>query len=554
MAIEDVGIQLKAVFSKLSLFQKVSIIAATAAVFLSIVVLIIWANKPAYRTLYANMNQEDAGLVIQNLKDKKIPYRLKDSGRSVEIPQNMVYEARIELAQEGVPRGGGSGFELFDKATFGMTEFVQNINYQRALQGELSRTITSLREISEARVHLTIPKERLFVTSDTETKAAIVLKLASGNALNRNTVKSIASLVSGSVKGLKLENVQIVDSSGRLLSEFLDEENMPFEMTNTQLEYQKKIEKMLEQKANTILNRTLGAANAYAQVSTVLDFDKRTYTKEEFDPNSVLRSSQTFEENSTEKPKTPSGVPGVESNLAEPNIGSNDTSSEYSKTDERTNFEIGKTVSSGEKAVGAIKRMTIAVVVNDKRVTKGSGDNVSVVSEPRSAQEIETIKALVASATGLDTNRGDVITVSNVSFDTSEQVQEMAFVAKEKNTQLILMAVKYLSGILIVILFYFMVVKPIMKRLEQVRESKEGRLTLGTGEPGDNYEMVVGDDMKFPKTLEELEKEIESELDESVPVDVESVKTKVMLKKIEEAAGEDPELLANLIKAWLREG
>ena len=148
-----------------------------------------------------------------------------------------------------------------------------------------------------------------------------------------------------------------------------------------------------------------------------------------------------------------------------------------------------------------------------------------------------------------------MITVSNVSFDTTEQLQDVAFIAKEKNTQLVLMIVKYLSGILIIVLFYFLIVKPILKRLEQVRETKEGKLVLGvTGEPGENYDMVVGDDMKFPKTLEELEKEIESELDESVPVDVESVKTKVMLKKIEEAAADDPELLANLIKAWLREG
>lgn len=554
MAVDDILNQLKAIFSKLSVFQKVSIIAATLAVFISVFVLIIWANKPAYRTLFANMNQEDAGLVIQSLKDKKIPYRLKDRGKTVEISQEMVYETRIEMAQGGIPRGGGSGFELFDKTSFGMTEFVQNINYQRALQGELSRTITSLREISEARVHLTIPKEKLFVNSDTETKAAIVIKLRSGNNLNRNTVKSIASLVSGAVKGLKMENVQIVDSSGQLLSEFLDDENAPFELTNTQLEYQKKIEKMLERKANGILNRILGGNNAYAQISTVLDFDKMNYTKEEFDPNAVLRSQQSFEETSNDKPKTPIGVPGVESNLAEPNLNISDTTSEYSKTDERVNFEIGKTVSTGEKSLGAIKRMTIAVVVNDKRTIEGEGDEAKVVMTSRTPQEIDTIKQLVASATGLDLNRGDIITVSNVSFDTSEQANDVAFINKEKNTQLILMIVKYLSGILIILIFYFLVVKPIMKRLELVRESREGKLVLGAeGDVGENFDMVVGDDMKFPKTLEELEKEIESELDESVPVDVESVKTKVMLKKIEEAAGVDPEMLANLIKAWLRE-
>jgi flagellar M-ring protein FliF len=554
MSFQAVLEQFKTVFNKLTLLQKISIIFATIAVFLSVVVLIVWANKPVYRTLYANMNADDAGLVISKLKEKKIPYKLKDNGKTVEVPQDKVYEIRINLAQEGIPRGSGSGFELFDKTSFGTTEFVQNVNYQRALQGELARTIASLNEIAEARVHLTIPKEKLFINEDTEAKAAIVVKLRSGATLNRNTVNSIASLVAGAVKGLKKENVQIVDTNGRLLSEFLDEET-PYMLTQTQLEYQKKIEKALEAKANSILKRTLGSNNAFAKITTEIDFDKKSYTKEEYDPNGVLRSQQTFEETSNTKPRKPVGVPGVESNLAEPNINNQDMTTEYSKTDERQNFEIGKTVSTGEKAIGTIKRMTIAVVLNDKKVVKGDGKNKKIEYKPRTKEEIEKIKELVASATGYNKDRGDLITVSNISFDTSEQAQEVALIKKEKTMQLISMAIKYFSGIIIILLFYLLVIKPILKKLDQLKESKEGQLVLsGAGASGDNLDITIGDDMKFPKTIEELEKEIESELEESVPVDVDSVKTKVMLKKIEEAAQQDPEMLANLIKAWLREG
>ncbi len=554
MSFQTVFEQFKTVFNKLTLLQKISIIFATVAVFLSVIVLIVWANKPIYKTLYANMNAEDAGLVISKLKEKKIPYHLKDNGRTVEIPQDKVYEVRIDLAQEGIPRGGGSGFELFDKTSFGMTEFVQNVNYQRALQGELARTISSLNEIAEARVHLTVPKEKLFINEDTEAKAAIVVKLKSGARLDRNTVNSIASLVAGAVKGLKKENVQIVDTNGRLLSEFLDEDT-PYTLTQMQLEYQKKIEKALEAKANGILKRTLGSNNAFAQITTDIDFDKKSYTKEEYDPNGVLRSQQTFEETSNSKPRTPAGVPGVESNLAEPNINNQDMTTEYSKTDERQNFEIGKTVSTGEKAIGTIKRMTIAVVINDKKKVTGEGKNKKVEYVPRTKQEIEKIKELVASATGFNKERGDVITVSNISFDTAEQAQESALIKKEKTMQLVSMAIKYLSGILIILLFYLLVIKPILKKLDQIKESKDGQLVLGgAGATGENLDLTIGDDMKFPKTIEELEQEIESELEESVPVDVDSVKTKVMLKKIEEAAQQDPEMLANLIKAWLREG
>ena len=555
MSFQAVLEQFKTVFNKLTLLQKISIITATVAVFLSVAVLIIWANKPVYKTLYANMNADDAGLVISKLKEKKIPYRLKDNGRTVEVPQNKVYEVRIDLAQEGLPRGGGSGFELFDKTSFGMTEFVQNVNYQRALQGELARTITSLNEIAEARVHLTIPKEKLFVSEDTEAKAAVVVKLRSGYRLDRNTVNSIASLVAGAVKGLKKENVQIVDTNGRLLSDFLDENNS-LTLTQTQLEYQRKIEKALEAKANNILQRTLGRKNAFAQITTEIDFDKQAYTKEEYAPDGVLRSQQTFEETSNSKPKTPVGVPGVESNLAEPNINGQNTVTEYSKTDERQNFEIGKTVSKGEKAIGTIKRMTIAVVLNDKKKITGKGKNQKVEFVPRSPEEINKIKELVASATGFNKDRGDVITVSNVPFDTSEQAQETVLVKKEKTMQLVSMLIKYLSGILIIVLFYFLVLRPILKKLEQIKETKDGQLILsGAGASGEGIDITIGDDnMKFPKSIEELEQEIESELEESVPVDVDSVKTKVMLKKIEEAAQQDPEMLANLVKAWLREG
>ncbi|PMP69509.1 MAG: flagellar M-ring protein FliF [Calditerrivibrio nitroreducens] len=554
MNIKDVGEQFKKVFQKFSKVQQITIISAAVAILLSIIVLVYWANKPVYKILFANLSQEDAAEVVAKLKAKKIPYNLKDSGKTIEIPAKDVYETRIELAKEGIPKGGGVGFELFDKTSFGITEFAQNVNYQRALQGELSRTISTLEEVEEARVHLTLPKDKLFITEDGEPKAAVVLKLKKGETLNRDKVKAIASLVAGAVKGLKIQNVQIVDTQGNLLSESLNEENLPYVKTQTQLEYQKKIEKIIASKINSLLATTLGENNAVAQVTAEIDFDKKEINKEEYDQNPVLRSSQTIEIESKNTPNTPQGQPGVEPNLAEPNIQQNGVNSTYTKNEETQNFEIGKTVTKEEKSIGSIKRLTIAVVVNDRAEIVKEGKKEVTKYVPRTKEELDKIKGLVAKAAGFDEKRGDQIEVTNVSFDTS-QMSESKLLEKEKMNELIIQISKYVMVLIMFLLFYFLVIRPIMKKLGDIKETKSGELAAVGDIPikGANVDLQLDDSVKFPKTLEELEREIESELDEKVSVDVGTVKTKVMVKKIEEAVKEDPEMIANLIKTWLKE-
>jgi len=553
MNLKDVGEQFKTVFQKFSKVQQVAIISAAVAIVLSIIVLVYWANKPVYKILFANLSQEDAAEVVAKLKAKKIPYNLKDSGKTIEVPAKDVYETRIELAKEGLPKGGGVGFELFDKTSFGVTEFAQNVNYQRALQGELARTISTLEEVEEARVHLTLPKERLFISEDNEAKAAVVIKLKRGEALSRDKVKAIASLVVGAVKGLKIQNVQIVDTLGNLLSESLNEENMPYVKTQTQLEYQKKVEKAIAAKINSLLATTLGENNAVAQVNAEIDFDKTEINKEEYDQNPVLRSSQTVEIESKNTPNVPQGQPGVEPNLAEPNIQQGGTNSTYTKNEETQNFEIGKTVTKQEKAIGNIKRLTIAVVVNDKAQTVKDGKKETIKYVPRSKEELDKIRSLVAKAAGYDEKRGDQIEVTNVSFDTSQT--ESKLLEKEKMNELIIQISKYVMVLIMFLLFYFLVIRPIMKKLGDIKETKSGELAAVGDIPlkGSNIDLQLDDGVKFPKTLEELEREIESELEEKVTVDVGTVKTKVMVKKIEEAVKEDPEMIANLIKTWLKE-
>lgn len=553
MALGDIISQFQETFKKLTMLQKVSVVSAVAAVVISVMVIVYWANRPVYKMLFAGMSSDDAAVVIEKLKEQNIPYKIEEGGAKVTVPEQFVYETRLNLAKEGVPKGGGSGLELFDKTSFGMTEFMQNINYQRALQGELARTIGSLKEISEARVHLTLPKDRLFVSDEETAKASVILRLRNGEKLGREEVKAIASLVSGAVKGLNPENVSIVDTSGRLLSEFLSEDAEPLMLTQTQLEYQRKVEKDLENKVNEILGSTLGVGNAVAKVTADIDFAKRDITKEEFDPNPVLRSQQSMEINSTNKPEAPEGVPGVQSNLAEPDITPAGTNQEYQKSEETQNFEIGKTVTVEQKPYGTIKRVTVAVVVDDKKEPgqDDKGEEV-LVGKPRTEEEMKSIRNLVAMAVGYDETRKDQIEVSNISFDTSAKDQEDTLIKREKTMELVGVLSKYALAAVIVLLFYLLVIRRILRKMDKpVTVHEDGSITYGDlGRDDVGLDLTLNE--RYPKSLEELEKEIENELNEGAPLDVDTVKSKVMLKKIEEFALEDPDAMANLIKSLMK--
>jgi flagellar M-ring protein FliF len=571
--------QFSNVFKHFSLLQKIAIIFATIAIVLAIVILVFWANKPVFKTLYGNLDDSSRGQIEKYLEEKKVPYQLLDDGQTIAIPEEKVYDMRLQLAREGIPKIGGAGFELFDKSSFGMTEFMQDVNYQRALEGELSRTIASLNEIVSARVHLSIPKDRLFVTKDTEAKAAVVIELSDNAQITRDQVKSIAYLVAGSIKGLKPENVQIVDTSGRLLSEFLTDENAPLLMTQTQLEYQNKVEKDLEEKLFTLLSSALGPGNAIAKVSVELNYDRRTVKSEHFDPDPVMRSRQAIEINSINTALTPQGIPGVEPNLAEPDLFEQNVKSEYNKTEDTQNFEVGRVITEEKKAIGNIKRMTIAVVVNDKQALIEENGKSKLKYMTRDKDELLRIKNLVAMTAGLDESRGDKVEVANIPFDTGVPFADYYLEDKVK-AHLITTIIKYATAFLLLILFYLLIIRPIYKRIaakevEEVSEGVDFTLTeedfklpdeevtlaegLATGEKVTPVEGVASkaktaDIAERPKTVEEIEKEIEEQLEEGMEMDVEAMSVKVMLKRLKEAIDEDPGNVASLLAAWLKEG
>ncbi len=554
MALRGVLNQFLDTFKRFTTLQKVSLLAAAVAVFSAVVVLVVWANKPIYKTLYADMREQDVKDISSALDGKKVPYRVVDNNK-IEVPSEEVYAMRIALAQEGLPKEQTVGFELFDESKLGMTEFMQNVNYQRALQGELSRSISSLNEVVQAKVHISVPKERIFATDDDESKASVVVKLVPGTTLRPDQVRAITHLVASAVRGLKPEAVQVIDTSGNLLSDFMAQDQTALYMTQTQFDQQQRIEKDLEKKLSGLLSTTIGVQRYVARVSVEMDFNKTEILKEEYGDTPVLRSQHTLEINSKNTGKGVAGVPGVESNLAEPDMLIDGIIGEYSKNEETQNFEISKTVTKEERNSGVIKRITASVVIDDKPEQVETNGVKTVNKVPRTDEELARLRTAVANTVGYNAARGDVVDVTNISFDTSDEWGEEAVVEKEKLMEWVSTAAKYTTALLIILIFYFLFVRPILKRLDNAKELDEELLGESAIDAQlSSLDITVGGDTGFPKTVEELEREIESELDESIPVDVEAVKSKVMLKKIEEASSDDPEMVANLVKALLKGG
>ena len=544
MAVRNLSTQFLDIWAKLTTLQKVAIGAASVAVIAAVTVLLIWANKPAYKPLYTDMTQEDVQAVSNKLRQQTVPFRV--NGTSIEVPQENVYNARMMLAEQGLPKTPpAAGFELFDKSSFGKTEFMQNVDYQRALQGELSNTIAAMDKVLEAKVHLSIPKERLFISEEQQAKASVALKLRQGQVLSEDEVRSISHLVAAAVKGLEPKNIQVVDTAGNLLSAFMTEANEPYRLTQNQIAYERDQEKYMEDRLKNALLPMLGADNPFiVRVSVAMDFSQREVISEKFGETPVTRSQRTLEINSRQTGKGPQGIPGVESNLAEPDILVDGIVSEYSKTDETTNY-VG----------GEIKRLTVAVVVDDRQTIETVDGARQLVRKPWTEDEMTKLRAAVAAAVGYDAGRTDVIEVTNISFDTTKDEIDLMAEESAKRMEMIKQIASYVSAVVIIFMFWLLILRPIFKRLDKSREIDEemlGESALDAQMSG--LDISVGDESGFPKSVEELEREIEAELEESTPIDVEAVKSKVMLKKIEEQANEDPEMIANLVKAMIKSG
>ncbi|HBM90311.1 MAG TPA: flagellar M-ring protein FliF, partial [Rhodospirillaceae bacterium] len=364
--------------------------------------------------LYTELDQQDAGSIVQKLDAMNIPYDVSPTGGMIRIPSDQVGRVRMAMAAEGLPKGGSIGYEIFDqKEGFGTTSFVQNINHLRALEGELARTISTMGVIQSARVHLVLPQRELFSHTSQAATASVFLRTRGGAVLSRQQITSIQHLMAAAVPQLQPTEISIVDDKGNLLAH-PNADGATGTGTGNQDEMRSAYEQMQARKIEELLSKTLGFGKARAQVSADLDFDRITTSSEIYDPESqVIRSQQSTTEDSTASDSSGGGV-SITNNLPNPQFGSaGGSANSTNRTEETINYEINKTVRSQVRETGQIKRLSVAVVVDGTMLTAEDGTQTY---QPRPEGEMEKIKALVRSSINFDATRGDTLEVINMQF------------------------------------------------------------------------------------------------------------------------------------------
>ena len=470
MFLREFLIQIRNLLSSLNPAKKITLVSLVAGTIAGLIFLTTWTGKQDFHPLYTQLAPEDAGAILSQLKDKKVPYRISANGSSILIPAKHVYEVRMELAAQGLPQGNGVGFEVFDNTKLGMTEFVQNVNYQRALQGELSRTINRFAEVDSSRVHIVMPSNSLFIEEEEHATASVVLKLRPGKWLSTDQIQGIVHLVSSSVSRLKPENVTIVDNSGKLLAGLQDRAGMS-RLSSDQLDYRQKIEKSLETRVRTMLEKALGMDNAIVRVSCKLDFTRQEMTEERYySDNRVVRSEQIFNETSGGSETMPVGAAGVQANINKKDASSTaNNRSEFQKQDRTVNYEIGKMTSHTLQPVGKISRISVAVIVDGTyQQQKNDSGGVERKYIPRPLDEMQKLENIVKSAVNFDSQRGDKVDVVNIPFETDkpmpvtpEKTSESWF-AKLKEFKA---SLKYTFLVVFLVFSFLFVVRPLINWL-----------------------------------------------------------------------------------------
>lgn len=395
-------------FTQLSSSQKLGFLAAFAAAAAVIVVALLWAGAPAYRVLYSNLSEHDGGEVIDALAQLDVPYRVGAGGGVVEVPAGQVYELRLKLAAQGLPKGGAVGFELMDTQKFGISQFAEQVNYQRALAGELARSVQSMAAVQSARVHLAIPRPPVFVRETKAPSASVFVATYPGRALDAGQVAAIQHLVASSVPDLPARNVTVVDQSGHLLSA-ATAGTAATGLDSSQLRYLHAVEADYARRIESILEPIVGHDNVRAQVTATLDFTQSEQTSETFKPNAgpaaTVRSQQTVETLAS------TGQPGGRTLGAPAQAAGARPATPGTRRENVISYEVDKTVRHTRSEAGAVKRLSAAVVVNYRREA-GEG----AVLQPLGEQVLRQIEALAREAMGYDAARGDTLNVVNARF------------------------------------------------------------------------------------------------------------------------------------------
>lgn len=476
---------------QLTLQQKMGVVVGVAALFALIAGAWMWGQTPDYRVLYSNLSDRDGGAIIESLQQMNVPYKFAEGGGALLVASNQVHEARLKLASQGLPKGGNVGFELMENQKFGITQFAEQVNYQRALEGELARSVESIGAVAAARVHLAIPKPSVFVKEQQKPSASVVLSMQGGRLLDSAQVSAIIHLISSSVPEMSAKNVTVVDQNGTLLSASHDG-NTNEGLDANQLKYVQQIEQSYIKRIEALLTPMLGMNNMRAQVSADIDFSRTEQTSESYKPNqnaadSTIRSKQSSEAMNgsgldasgvpgalTNQPPVPATAPivadtGTQAGGATANSGNISNLQKESTV----NYEVDRTIRHTVLPVGSIKRLSVAVVVNGNRKVSDAKGKTS--TKTLTDAEKEQIDNLVRDAVGFDQTRGDSLNVQVAAFTESKEiVEELPLWERPDTIELGKELLKYALIAAVMLFVIFRVIKPALDTLLTLKSNTGG--------------------------------------------------------------------------------
>jgi flagellar M-ring protein FliF len=543
-------------FAQSSQGQRVLLMVAAAAVVALMIGIWAWSQKTEYRVLFSNFSDRDGGSIVAALQQLNIPYKYSESGTAILVPETVVHDARLKLAAQGLPKGGNVGFELMENQKLGISQFLEQVNFQRALEGELARSIESLDSVAGARIHLALPKASVFVRDQQKPTASVILNLRAGRILDNEQVSAIVHLVASSVPDLPPKNVTIVDQNGNLLSSDV-KKNTNSGLDATQLKYVQDMQQDIVKRVESIITPIVGAGNVRAEATADIDFSHTEQAAEVYKPNqaantAAIRSQQNAE--SSNSTQTAGGIPGALTNQppapatapitqALPGApGAPAAAPVTTQKDATINYEVDKTVSYTQQPMAGVKRLTVAVVVNYKREYDANG---KATMKPLTDAEKTQITDLVREAMGYSGQRGDSLNVVNTLFSSEPEIELPLW--KQPNMIRLAMEVgKYLLIFIALLIVYFRMLRPIIWKLtgKTERDAKAkadaeaaAAAALAALEP----EMLLDD----PDSIVELSGEV---------VDDEALKQIAYQENLEIAktmARRDPKLVASVIKGWV---
>ncbi len=494
----------------------------------------VWGQQPEYRVLFSNYADRDGGAIVAALQQMNVPYKIAEGGGAILVPAPQVHDLRLKLASQGLPRGGNVGFELMENQKLGISQFLEQVNFQRALEGELARTIQSLASVQSARVHLALPKASVFLRDQQKPTASVMLNLQPGRSLEPQQVSAIVHLVASSVPDLPVANVTVVDQNGSLLSDSKKSSN-GHQLDPTQLKYVNELQQSIARRIESILTPIVGASNVRAEVSADVDFSTSEQAAESYRPNptpdtAAIRSQHSSESQSTGS-ATASGVPGALSNQPpqpgtapmndappQPNASTPPGSRQKDNT---VNYEIDKTLRYTQQPMGGLRRLSVAVVVNYKQDTDKNG---KPVTRALTDDEKTAITDLVREAMGFNKERGDTLNVANSPFTLDKPVIEALPLWRDPDMQQLAKdAGRYLLMAVLIGWLYFGQLRPLLRRMREPRAMADPTATAQDaviepvlGEPGESAN---------PKR---------SDLD-----------------NVRQIARDDPRIVANVVRRWV---